>query len=147
LGDSLLEFPRRLQATRVLFQAGGDGTGVEGVGVDAVAGPDVDDPRLVELVGELSLRSERFRTLWARQDVRYKTSGTSLLLHPQVGPLELHYEKLLIPGTDMQTLVTYHAQPGTDSDERLKLLASAMDAAPADTVPQPAQVNDPALDG
>jgi hypothetical protein len=64
-----------------------------------------------------------------------------------VGPLELHYEKLLIPGTDMQALVTCHAQPGTDSDERLKLLASAMDAAPADTVPQSAQVNDPALDG
>src|SRR3984957_11808668 len=31
----------------------------------SVAGPDVDDPRLVELVGELSLRSDRFRTLWA----------------------------------------------------------------------------------
>jgi transcription regulator MmyB-like protein len=48
----------------------------------SVAGPDVDDPRLVELVGELSLRSDRFRTLWARQDVRHKSTGISLLKHP-----------------------------------------------------------------
>jgi transcriptional regulator with XRE-family HTH domain len=90
----------------------------------SIAGPDIDDPRLVELVGELSLRSERFRTLWARQDVKHKTTGTSLFNHPQVGPLELNYEKLLIPGSDMQALVTYHAQPGSDSEERLRLLAS-----------------------
>src|SRR5277367_3331669 len=57
----------------------------------SVAGPDVDDPRLVELVGELSLRSDRFRTLWARQDVRHKSTGNSLFQHPQVGPVELRY--------------------------------------------------------
>lgn len=90
----------------------------------SVAGPEVDDPRLVELVGELSLRSDRFRTLWARQDVKHKSTGTSLLLHPQAGQLELRYEKLLIPATDMQTLVTYHAEPGSESEERLRLLAS-----------------------
>jgi transcriptional regulator with XRE-family HTH domain len=89
----------------------------------SVAGADIDDPRLVEIVGELSLRSERFRTLWARQDVKHKTTGTSLLGHPEAGPLELHYEKLLVPGTGGQTLVTYHAQPGSASEERLRLLA------------------------
>jgi hypothetical protein len=90
----------------------------------SIVGADTDDPRLVELVGELSLRSERFRTLWARQDVKHKTTGTSLFNHPQVGPLELSYEKLLIPGSGMQALVTYHAQPGSDSEERLRLLDS-----------------------
>jgi transcriptional regulator with XRE-family HTH domain len=90
----------------------------------SVAGPEVDDPRLVELVGELSLRSERFRSLWAKQDVRRKSTGISLLRHPQVGPLELRYEKLLIPAADTQTLVTYHAEPGSESEERLRLLAS-----------------------
>ena len=30
----------------------------------ALVGPDVDDPRLNELVGELSVRNERFRQLW-----------------------------------------------------------------------------------
>jgi hypothetical protein len=102
----------------------------------SVAGPDVDDPRLIELVGELSLRSDRFRTLWARQDVRHKSTGISLLRHPQVGPLELRYEKLLIPATDMQTLVTYHAQPGSESLERLRLLAVI--SAPPGAVPNSA---------
>jgi MmyB-like transcription regulator ligand binding domain len=97
----------------------------------SVAGADIDHPRLVELVGELSLRSERFRTLWARQDVKHKTTGTSLFNHPQAGPLELRYEKLLIPGGDMQTLVTYHAPPGSASEERLRLLASITTSGPA----------------
>jgi hypothetical protein len=90
----------------------------------SVVGADIEDPRLVEIVGELSLRSERFRTLWARQDVKHKTMGTSLLRHPQAGPLELRYEKLLVPGTGGQTLITYHALPGSASEERLRLLAS-----------------------
>ncbi|WP_103886642.1 helix-turn-helix domain-containing protein [Actinacidiphila yanglinensis] len=83
----------------------------------------VDDPRLLELIGELSLHSERFRTLWARQDVRLKTSGVTLLRHPQVGDLDLSYEKLTLPGASGQVLITYHARPGTDSYERLQLLA------------------------
>ncbi|MEU0187565.1 helix-turn-helix transcriptional regulator [Streptomyces sp. NPDC006207] len=89
----------------------------------SIVGADMHDPRLVEIVGELTLSSERFRTLWARQDVKYKTSGTTLFRHPQAGPLELRYEKLLIPSAG-QTLITYHAQPGSTSEERLRLLAS-----------------------
>src|SRR3984885_1260347 len=96
----------------------------------SIAGADTGNPRLVELVGELSLRSERFRTLWARQDVKHKGTGTSLFNHPQVGPLELNYERLLIPGSGMQALVTYHAQPGTDSEERLRLLDSITTTGP-----------------
>jgi hypothetical protein len=92
--------------------------------VRSIAGADIDDPRLTQLVGELSMHSERFRTLWARHDVKYKTSGTTLLMHPQVGALELHYEKLEVPGTNGQMLVTYHATPGSESFERLSLLAS-----------------------
>jgi hypothetical protein len=90
----------------------------------SIAGADTGDPRLVELVGELSLRSERFRTLWASQDVKHKTTGSSLFNHPQAGPLELSYEQLLIPRGDMQAVVTYHAQPGSDFEERPHLLAS-----------------------
>ena len=93
-------------------------------GLRALVGPDVDDPRLNELVGELSVRSERFRQLWARHDARPKRSGTSLLDHPQVGPLELSYEKLPIPDTNCQTLVIYHAEPGTPSAQALTLLAT-----------------------
>jgi transcriptional regulator with XRE-family HTH domain len=89
----------------------------------SVIGGAIDDPKLAELVGELSLRSDRFRILWARQDVRQKTSGTTLLLHPQVGPLDLQYEKLALPGTSGQMLVTYHAERDSPSYERLQLLS------------------------
>ena len=89
----------------------------------SVIGGAVDDPRLVELVGELSLRSERFRALWACQDVHQKTSGVTRLRHPQIGSLDLHYEKLALPGAPGQMLVTYHAKPGSPSHERLQLLA------------------------
>jgi transcriptional regulator with XRE-family HTH domain len=95
-------------------------------GLRAIVGPDVDDPRLNELVGELSVRSERFRQLWARHDARPKRSGTSRLEHPQVGPLELSYEKLPIPDTNCQTLVIYHAEPATRSAQALTLLATTV---------------------
>jgi transcriptional regulator with XRE-family HTH domain len=83
----------------------------------------LDDPRLLELIGELSVHSERFRMLWARQDVRLKTSGLTQLNHPQVGALDLQYEKLALPGTGGQMLITYHAASGTPSHEKLELLA------------------------
>ena len=89
----------------------------------ALVGPDADDPRLNELVGELSVRSERFRRLWARHDARLKRSGTTQIEHPLVGPLELSYEKFPIPGTRRQTLGVYHAAPGSASAQALALLA------------------------
>ncbi|MFI0815184.1 helix-turn-helix transcriptional regulator [Streptomyces sp. NPDC021098] len=101
----------------------------------ALVGPDVDDPALNELVGELSVRSERFRQLWARHDVRPKRSGASTIMNPQVGALELSHEKLPLPDTDRQMLVIYHAEPGTPSAERLALLASLAAAPAQDTMP------------
>jgi len=90
----------------------------------ANVGPDIDDPRLTELVGELSLRSEEFRQLWARHDARPKGSGTTVLHHAQVGRLELSYTKFPIPDTDRQTLSVYHATPGGSSERALALLAT-----------------------
>ncbi|GHJ36202.1 hypothetical protein Sm713_18110 [Streptomyces sp. TS71-3] len=40
-----------------------------------------------------------------------------------MGPLDLRYEKLALPGAPGQMLITYHAEPGSDSHERLQLLA------------------------
>jgi transcriptional regulator with XRE-family HTH domain len=92
-------------------------------GLRALVGPDVDDPRLNELVGELSVRSERFRQLWARHDARPKRSGTTRIDHPLVGRVELSYERFPIPGTDRQTLGVYHTPPGSPSAQALTLLA------------------------
>ena len=101
-------------------------------GVRALIGPELDDPPLDELVGELSVRSDHFRSLWARHDIRARTSGgTRHLYHPQVGELELHYENLQIAGTDGQTLIVYHADPGSPTAQALALLAAlAVEHAP-----------------
>ena len=100
----------------------------------ALVGPDADDPQLNELVGELSVRSERFRQLWARHDARPKRSGTTRIQHPQLGALELNYEKLPIPDADRQTLCIYHAVPASSSAQALTLLATAT-ATATDTQP------------
>jgi transcriptional regulator with XRE-family HTH domain len=90
----------------------------------AEVGTETDDARFQALVGELSLKSERFRRLWARHDVRRGGSDTGVIHHPQVGDLDLRREKYAVVGADGLLLVAYHADPGTDSAERLALLAS-----------------------
>jgi transcriptional regulator with XRE-family HTH domain len=87
-------------------------------------GERVDDPRVVQLVGELSLASEEFRRAWARHDVKPIRSRSIRLDHPQVGELELALSKLAIEGTDGQLLVIYHAEPRTANAEKLALLTS-----------------------
>ena len=105
----------------------------------AAVGPDLDDPHLIELVGELSLKSEDFRRLWARHDVRDKSDGAKRFDHPLVGRLELRYESLAISGADGQSLVVYHAEPGSPSAQGLALLSSIVaEAAPALAADQPA---------
>jgi transcriptional regulator with XRE-family HTH domain len=87
-------------------------------------GSDVDDPGFVQLVGELSLASERFCRLWARHDVHALEGAPVRLDHPQVGDLMLSREKLAVGGAEGQLLVIYHAQPGTSTAEKLALLGS-----------------------
>ncbi len=88
-------------------------------------GTDTDDPRFIELVGELSLASPRFRQLWARHDVLGRRGAPVTLNHPQVGALQLNREKLAISGTAGQMLVIYHPDAGSDDADKLVLLASA----------------------
>jgi len=87
-------------------------------------GDETDDPRFIELVGELSLASPRFRTLWARHDVRAREGAEMRLEHPQVGELRLYREKLAVSGTAGQMLVIYHAEPGSPAAEKLQLLGA-----------------------
>ncbi|WP_420367490.1 helix-turn-helix domain-containing protein [Curtobacterium sp. L1-20] len=95
--------------------------------VDAVAafrhtvGDDIADPRAVELVGELSLASARFRSVWARQDVRRLDGNTTDVHHPVVGTLRLHRDKLPVDGL---VLVVYYPDVDSDAAEKLGLLAS-----------------------
>jgi transcriptional regulator with XRE-family HTH domain len=88
-------------------------------------GTDTDDPRCIELVGELSIASPRFRQLWGRHDIRAREGTPMHVDHPQVGGLRLNREKLSIGGTAGQMLVIYHPDPGTADADKLALLASA----------------------
>ncbi|MFK4762092.1 helix-turn-helix domain-containing protein [Microbacterium sp. ZW T5_45] len=88
------------------------------------AGRNPFDRRLTDLVGELSTRSERFRTLWAAHDVRHHRTGVKRLHHPVVGDLELTYEAFELPADPGMTLSTYTAEPGSASADGLRVLAS-----------------------
>lgn len=90
----------------------------------AEAGRDPHDKGLQDLVGELSTRSETFRTLWAAHDVRTHGAGTKRFLHPIVGELVLAYEELAITAEPGNVMLIYTAEPGSPSAERLRLLAS-----------------------
>lgn len=87
------------------------------------AGQHSDDPVLAALVGELSMKSEEFRRLWAAHDVKRKSHGSVRLAHPLVGELMLHYETFTLPDDQEQSLTIYHAEAGP-AEESLRLLAS-----------------------
>lgn len=82
------------------------------------------DKRLADLVGELSMRSEEFRTRWAAHNVRRHYAGTKIFRHPVVGELDLAYEAMELAEDPGFTLTVYPAVPGSPSDERIRMLAS-----------------------
>jgi len=88
-------------------------------------GTDLDDPRFIELTGELSLASPRFRQLWAKHEVRGQRGTPLLINHPQVGELTLNRERLTINGAEDLMLVVLHPDAGSSDAEKLSLLASA----------------------
>ncbi|MGY1624305.1 helix-turn-helix transcriptional regulator [Geodermatophilus sp. SYSU D00965] len=105
----------------------------------AEAGRRPRDTQLRELVGELSTLSEEFRTRWAAHDVRIHHNGAKQFHHPVVGALDLTYCTLDLPAEDRSDLrlTIYTAEPGTPSDDALKLLASWA-ATNAASTPDPA---------
>jgi transcriptional regulator with XRE-family HTH domain len=90
----------------------------------AEAGRDPYDRALSDLIGQLSTRSETFRSLWAAHNVRFHRSGTKHFRHPVVGDLTLTYESLDLTADAGLRLNAYSAEPGTPSEDALNLLAS-----------------------
>lgn len=93
-------------------------------GLRREAGRNPHDKGIASLIGELSMRSDEFRTLWAAHNVRRHYAGTKLFQHPVVGLLELKYQVLELEEDPGHTLTVYPATPGSPSGEALKLLAS-----------------------
>ncbi|WP_210493710.1 helix-turn-helix transcriptional regulator [Patulibacter sp. SYSU D01012] len=103
----------------------------------AWVGGDTDDPELQALVGELSLKSEGFRELWARHDVQASMTGEKRFLHPTVGTFRLRYQVLAVPGTEGASLCVMHAPPGTADAQALALLATLTADGAAAREPRP----------
>jgi len=102
----------------------------EQVATDAVAilrseaGRDPYDRGLSDLVGELSTRSETFRTRWAAHNVRFHDTGVKRVNHPVVGHLELTFETMQLAADEGLMMFVYTADVGSKSEEALNLLAS-----------------------
>ncbi|MGM1065113.1 helix-turn-helix transcriptional regulator [Saccharothrix sp. Mg75] len=103
------------------------------------AGRAPHDRALIELVGELSTRSEVFRRRWASHDVQYHRSGRKRLRHPVVGQLDLDFESMELPSEPGLTLNVYTAAPDTPTADGLTVLASW--AATQDASGEPLGVN------
>jgi len=88
------------------------------------AGRDPYDRGLSDLVGELSTRSDEFRTRWAAHNVRQHITGVKHFHHPVVGDLSLTYDRLELAADPGLTMFTYTAEPGSRDAQTLELLGS-----------------------
>jgi transcriptional regulator with XRE-family HTH domain len=89
------------------------------------AGKSPEDSYLSSLIQELSQKSEEFRRFWARHEVSCGSVGDSVRMrHPVVGEFDLVREPMALPGGAPMRLNTYHAEPGSRSEEALRMLAS-----------------------
>ncbi len=90
----------------------------------SAAGRDPYNRDLSDLIGELATQSETFRTRWAAHNVRFHNTGDKHFNHPTVGDLHLTYTRLDLAADPGLTLFTYTAEPGSRSEETLKLVGS-----------------------
>ncbi|MDQ0372687.1 helix-turn-helix transcriptional regulator [Cellulomonas humilata] len=97
------------------------------------AGRAPNDSDLHDLVGELSTRSEEFRTRWARHDVHQHRGGAKQINHPVVGRVDLMYDLLPIAQAPGLSMLVYTAAPGTPSADALQVLASWAATTPVPT--------------
>ena len=88
------------------------------------AGRDPYDTALSNLVGQLSTRSEAFRTRWAAHDVRLHHTGVKHIHHPVAGDLHLDYDVLALPADPGLVMVTFSSAAGSPDADALAVLAS-----------------------
>ena len=88
------------------------------------AGRRPNDPELIDLVGQLSTRSQEFASRWRAHDVGEHKAGVKTLHHPLVGDLTLPFQNFTPATAPDQLLMAYTPEPGTPAHDALVLLAS-----------------------
>jgi transcriptional regulator with XRE-family HTH domain len=85
---------------------------------------ELPDRRVRALISELKERSPHFHRLWEEHGVVKRMSGRKSFNHPEVGMVELDWERLTIPGAGGQVLMVYSAEPRTPAATALTLLST-----------------------
>ena len=104
--------------------------GWEGLAYDTVAilrveaGRRPDDPSLLALIGQLSTRSQSFRTRWAANDVKVHRAGSKTFRHPLIGEVTLPFENLAVDATGDVVLTVFTPTPNSPEHDAIRLLAS-----------------------
>ena len=62
-----------------------------------------------------------FAALWELHEIGLGFSNMKRLMHPSVGALELHCQ-MLLEADQTQVLLVFTAEPGSETDEKLRLL-------------------------
>jgi transcriptional regulator with XRE-family HTH domain len=78
--------------------------------------------RAAHLADLLLPQSDEFRSLWERHEVGILPHRAKRFVHPEVGALDLDCQTLLDP-VEAHALLVYTATPGSESYEKLQLLA------------------------
>ena len=81
-------------------------------------------PRVEALISDLVAGSPLFKRLWEEHGVVKRMSGRKTFNHPDVGVIDLDWDRLTIPGSGGQVLMVYSARPGTRAATALTLLAT-----------------------
>jgi transcriptional regulator with XRE-family HTH domain len=76
-----------------------------------------------ELVRALQKASPEFAGLWERHEVAKRFAEHKILLHPQLGPIEVDCQALFTEDRS-QALLVLTAPPGTEGYEKLQLVAA-----------------------
>lgn len=77
--------------------------------------------RAGDIVRDLSSRSAEFVELWDVHEVRRRFEDRKVLIHPEIGPIEVDCQALFTED-ESQALIVLTAAPGSDAESKLELL-------------------------
>jgi transcriptional regulator with XRE-family HTH domain len=78
------------------------------------------EPRVAEVIGELSMESKSFTSLWAEHEVRPRVEAEEVFCHPLAGEMRVKFIALAISGNPAQRIYVYMPLPGTPGAHTLR---------------------------